>query len=82
MKKPFFWKSDLEYGSVVFLTGEHCSIVFRFPSGFRDCLGYGGVSNFWLSRDLCRVFGMKDLISGVLDGFKNRRCIAECSLNM
>ena len=64
-------KIILDFGLMVFLAGKHCSIVFGFPNGFWDSSRYREFSKFCLSRDLCCVFRMKDIVSGVLSRFMN-----------
>ena len=73
----FFLKSDLESSLMVFLAGKHSSIVYGFPSGFLHCSKYRGFSEFcgsWNSG----MLKVKDLVSGVVGGFKNWQCIADC----
>ena len=63
---------------MVFLAGKHCSIVYGFPDVFFYCSQYQGFSDFCRSWKLHRIFKVKDLVSGVVGGFKNWRCIADC----
>ena len=79
--QDFFWRVIWSLVWWCFWRANTAQIVYGFPSGFLDCSKYRGFSEFCWSWNLCRVFEVKDLVSGVVGGFKNWQCIAEWWMN-